>query len=94
MESIKLLRVYFWFTLIISIIYFLVSFKTTMFYHFFLRDSSLPYTDIMMVKRVIDFPLVLSIFFDLLLTVTLPIVLIWIPYVIITYMRNRRSKLA
>ena len=50
--------------------------------------------DIARVRIPIDFPYVMSIIFDLLLTVALPIVLIWIPYVIITYMRNRRSKLA
>ena len=50
--------------------------------------------DIAPVGFPIDFSFVMSIIFDLLLTVALPIILIWIPYVIITYIRNRRSKLA
>ncbi len=94
MSSIKFLKVYFWFTLIISIILLIPSFKSTMFYHLFIREINLPYKDIAIVRFAIDFPLAMSIIFDLLLTVALPIILIWIPFVIITYIRNRRSKLA
>lgn len=93
MRSIKFLKVYFWFTLIISIILLVFSFKTTLFYHFFsFHDLYRPNKDIM--KVVIDHSLTLPIIFDLLITVALPIILIWIPYLIIAIIDSRRSRLA
>lgn len=92
MRSIKFLKVYFWFTLIISVILSVSSFKHTMFYHFFIKNFGMSSKDLERVPIPIDTGIAMSIIFDILLTVALPITLIWIPYVIISYMRNRRSK--
>ena len=94
MRSNIYLRVYFFFTLILSFVILVTTVKHTMVFFHLRQIFYDKKRDIARVGFPIDFPYAMSMIFDLLLTVALPIILIWIPYVIITYMRNRRSKLA
>ena len=94
MRSNIYLKAYFFFTLIISLVILVITVKHTMFFFHIQQEFYDKQRDIARFGFPIDFPRAMSMIFDLLLTVTLPIILIWIPYGIIIYRRFRKSKLA